>query len=361
MTSRLSAFASSLFLSLLAGCGGGGGGGAIDPVATPTPYPPAPAVANPDPLKDAALVSGRLVGTAVQSSYLGQSQYGDTYVKHFNYVTAEWEMKWDPIQKQRGVFNFTGGDAIVDHANARGIAVKGHALVWHGATPDWVNGLSSEELRTEVGNHIRTVAKHFKGRVIAWDVVNEAVDDNGRDLRNSVFLQKLGPGYIAEAFQIAHEADPGAILIYNDYSGEGRGGKSDRIYQLVKELKDSGVPIHGVGLQAHFDGASYPSQADITWNMQRLAELGLLVNVSELDVRVKSITTDRWDRQKRAYKDLTAACMAVSRCHAITLWGFTDKYSWIDSAFGADDPLPFDESYQAKPAFFGMQEAFLGR
>ncbi len=209
MTQRLSLSAVPLVLSLLAACGGGEGGGGIEPIPTPTPYPPPPTVANPDPLKDAALVSGRLVGTAVQASLLGQAQYADTYVRHFNYVTAEWEMKWDPIQKQRGVFNFAGGDTIVDHANARGIAVKGHALVWHAATPDWVNGLSADELRTEMANHIRTVAKHYKGRVIAWDVVNEAVDDNGRDLRNSVFLQKLGPGYIAEAFEIAHQADPG--------------------------------------------------------------------------------------------------------------------------------------------------------
>jgi endo-1,4-beta-xylanase len=361
MTQRLSLSAVPLVLSLLAACGGGEGSGGIEPIPTPTPYPPPPTVANPDPLKDAALVSGRLVGTAVQASLLGQAQYADTYARHFNYVTAEWEMKWDPIQKQRGVFNFAGGDTIVDHANARGIAVKGHALVWHAATPDWVNGLSADELRTEMTNHIRTVAKHYKGRVVAWDVVNEAVDDNGRDLRNSVFLQKLGPGYIAEAFEIAHQADPGAQLIYNDYSGEGRGAKSDRIYQLVKELKESGVPIHGVGLQAHFDGANYPSRDDVVWNMQRLANLGLLVNVSECDVRVKTIMTDRWERQKKAYKDLTSACMAVANCHAMTLWGFTDKHSWIDSTFGADDPLPFDEKYEAKPAFFGMQEAFLGR
>jgi endo-1,4-beta-xylanase len=343
-------------------CGGGSdGGGVPSPTPSATPYPPPATVANPDPLKDAALVSGRLIGTAVQSGFLSQSPYHDTYVKHFNYVTAEWEMKWDPIQKTRGVFDFSGGDAIVDHALGRGIAVKGHALIWHNATPAWVNGLSTEELRAEMRIHIETVVKHFKGRVVAWDVVNEAVADSGTALRDTVFLQKLGPGYIAEAFEIAHQADPGALLIYNDYSGEGRGSKSDRIYSLVKELKDSGVPIHGVGLQAHLSGSGYPSRADMTWNMQRLADLGLLVNVSELDIRVASVATDRWERQKVAYKDVTAACMAVANCHAITLWGFTDRYSWIDTQFGADDPLPFDENYQAKPAFFGIQEAFLGR
>src|SRR5512145_1239244 len=205
---------------LLAACGGGDGGVA-DPVSTPTPYPPAPTVVNPDPLKDAGVVSGRLVGTAVQSSLLGQTQYSDTYGRHFNYVTAEYEMKWDPIQKQRGVFDFSGADAIVNHASARGIAVKGHALVWHGATPAWVNSLSADELRAEMANHIRTVVRHFKGKLIAWDVVNEAVDEGGTGLRSTTFLSKLGPGYIAEAFQIAYEADPGVHLIYNDYGGEG--------------------------------------------------------------------------------------------------------------------------------------------
>ncbi len=142
------------------------------------------------------------------------------------------------------------------------------------------------------------------------------------------------------------------------------GAKSDRIFELVKGLKQAGVPIDGVGLQMHVEASGYPAVGDLAANIQRLAGLGLLVNISEMDVRIRNVGGSqqaRFDAQRVRYHDIVAACVAVPRCHAVTFWGFTDLHSWIDSAFGPDDPLLFDETYHAKPAFFGVEDAFLGR
>ncbi len=345
---------------------GGCGGTPSQPGPMPSPSPSSgPLASEAPPLRDAAAAGGKWVGAAVQSGFLSsEPEYAAAVARHFDYLTAEWEMKMDPIERDLGHFDFSGADAIVAFAEAHGARVKGHALVWHGATPDWVGGLTSAEVRSAVEQYIRTVAGRYKGRLAAWDVVNEAVADDGGGLRNTVFLQKLGPDYIAEAFRLARSADPKAMLFYNDYSGEGLGAKSDRIFELVKGLKQSGVPIDGVGLQMHVEASGYPTTGDLATNIQRLAGLGLLVNISEMDVRIRNAAGSqqaRLEAQRIRYHDLVAACIAVPRCHAVTFWGFTDRHSWIDGSFGADDPLLFDETYHVKPAFFGVLDAFLGR
>jgi endo-1,4-beta-xylanase len=331
------------------------------PTAPATPSTPA---ANPDPLRAAADAAGKLVGAAVQSSFLSDPRYSAVFDRHFNYVTAEYEMKWDPIERTRGSEDFSGGDAIAAYASAHGMQVKGHALVWHQAVPSWVGGLAAADLRIELERHIRSVAAHYRGRVLAWDVVNEAIDDNGFGLRASIFRQKLGDGYIADAFRIARQADPEALLFYNDYSGEGLGGKSDAIYDLVRGLLAQGVPIDGVGLQMHIRAAAPPSDASVAANMRRLAALGLRVNISEMDVRVGDIggaTPANLDRQKSVYHSLVGVCVAEPACHAMTFWGFTDAHSWIYNQYGPDAPLLFDTQLAPKPAFFGVFDACMRR
>jgi endo-1,4-beta-xylanase len=316
------------------------------------------------PLRDAAASSGRLVGAALVASLLAREPvYAAAAARHFSYVTAEWEMKWDPIQQTQGVYDFSGADAIVAFAESHGMRVKGHALVWHGATPKWVEALSPPELRIAFEDHIRTVAGHYRGRVYAWDVVNEAIDDSVSGLRSTVFSRGLGDDYVAEAFRLARRADPEAQLIYNDYGAEGLNRKSNDVYALVKDLRARGL-VDGVGLQMHISATSFPAVADIRANIQRLADLGLQVNISEMDVRVKDVPGDataKLARQRQVYRDVVGACMAVPRCEAVTLWGFTDAHSWIDSFFAPDDPLVLDEQYRAKPSFFGMEDAFRGR
>jgi GH35 family endo-1,4-beta-xylanase len=320
---------------------------------------------DPDPLRDAATVAGKWVGAAVQSSLLrDDATYATTFAKHFDYVTAEWEMKWDPLQREPGAFDFSGADRIVGFAEANGMNVKGHALLWHQATPTWVEELSPPELRIAVEDHIRTVVQRYRGRVAVWDVVNEAIDDSHGGLRETVFLRGLGPGYIAEAFRLARHADPDALLVYNDYGGEGLNPKSNAIFNLVKGLKEAGVPIDGVGLQMHISAASYPPAAEIAANLARLADLGLLVNLSEMDVQIRNLpgdTAHRFQRQREVYREVVGLCATQPRCDAVTFWGFTDAHSWIDSFVGPDDPLLFDEQYRAKPAFFGVEDALRGQ
>ena len=334
------------------------GNGSSPPVA-PTPVPPAPDGPS-DSLKAAAADRGKLVGTAVQTSFLGNPQYSTVVDREFNYLTAEYQMKWDILEPASGANVFSPGDAIVQYALSRRMQVKGHALIWHGATPSWVNSLPPAEFRTAFARHIRTVAAHYRGRVHAWDVVNEAIADSGSSLRDTVFLQKLGDAYIADAFRLAREADPGALLFYNDYGGEGMNAKSDRIYTLLRDLLANGVPIDGIGLQMHISANSRPSDANIAANMRRLASLGLVVHISEMDVRINNAPGSdqtRMEIQRTTYRDVVRVCMMEPRCEAITFWGFTDAHTWISG----DRPLLFDAQYAPKPAYYGVLDALRGR
>ena len=326
-----------------------------------SPVAPAPPPAvSADPLKGAAAGVGRLVGTAVQAGLLLDPQYNAVVSREFSYLTAEYQMKWNVIEPVRGGRDFGPGDAIAGYAAAQGMRLKGHTLLWHGATPSWLDALTADDLRTAVEQHIRTVVGHYRGRVHAWDVVNEAVADGGGSLRDSVFRQKLGDRYIADAFRLARETDPGALLFYNDYGGEGGTAKADRIYMLLQDLLLQGVPVDGVGLQMHISTTGRPPDAAIAANMRRLASLGLIVHISEMDVRMDNgggSDQMRMQAQRAAYHDVVRVCVAEPRCEAITFWGFTDAHTWISG----DRPLLFDTRYQPKPAYDGVLDALRGR
>ena len=301
-----------------------------------------------------------MIGTAVQSGLLNNGQYEAIAGREFNYITAEYEMKWNTHEPGPGVFDFRAGDAIVGYAASRNQRVKGHTFIWHGATPGWVNGLSPADFRLAFDRHIRTVAGHYRGRIHAWDVVNEAIADDGMSLRDTIFRQKLGDGYIADAFRIAREADPQARLFYNDYGGEGLSAKANRIYDLVRDLIAQGVPIDGVGLQMHVSATNRPPGASIASNIRRLADLGLTVHISEMDVRINNVPgaqPARLEAQKTAYNEIVRVCLGEPRCEAITFWGFTDAHTWISG----DMPLLFDAQYAVKPAYTGVLDALRGR
>lgn len=340
----------------IAGVGGTSDAGAIDSSLT---------------LRMVAEKSGRWIGAAIGTYHFEDATYGEIAATEFNYLTPENETKWSFTEPAPSEFTFAGGDALVAFAEQHQMRVKGHCLVWYSQLPNWVKELeTADDVRLAMTRHIQQVAGHFRGKIAAWDVVNEAIDDgNGNALRDNVFLQQLGEGYIDEAFRLARAADPDALLFYNDYSIEGLGGKSDAAYALVKRLVESGVPIDGVGLQMHV-GVGYPSAADIESNIRRLGELGLWVNISELDVNLCDVPGDqttKFEVQRQRYREIVAACLAVPKCHAITLWGVTDKYSWLNRFMPCGDAaqspwgLPWDDSYARKPAWSGIAEALLGR
>lgn len=317
------------------------------------------------PLRGAACESDRLVGTAVQSGALANdAAYKQLLAAEFNYVTPENEMKWGSLQPADGQnWNFGPADAIVAAARANRQDIKGHTLVWHSQLPAWVNdSLSARDLRRAIDRNIEKVVGRYRGVVDAWDVVNEALADDGT-LRDSVFSRKLGEDFIADAFEKAHDVDRKAKLYYNDYGVEIPNAKSDAMYKLVKKLKRKGVPIDGVGFQMHIDATRPPTEAQLRANFERFDDLGLSINVSELDVQVRNVIGTRAYKlalQKQIYHRVVWACLKTPGCDAITTWGFTDRYSWIDSTFGADDPLQFDDALQRKPAYYGMIDGFTG-
>ena len=315
-------------------------------------------------IADAARRSKRLAGTAVASGPLASDRgYVDVLNLEFDYITPENEGKWGVLQSAPGVWNFGPHDQVVNHAAANRKAVKGHTLVWHSQAPDFITSdLSASELQALLDEHMTTTMNRYAGQFYAWDVVNEAIDDDGT-YRDSVYFQKLGKSFIGDAFYRARELDPGAKRFYNDYNIAGINAKSDAVYAMLAELKAQGVPVDGIGFQMHLTATGTPSYDEMVANFQRFAELGLDINISELDVRVSELPWDRPTRlaiQKQLYQRVVSACMKVQKCESVTTWGFTDMYSWVDSTFGEDDPLLFDERLNRKPGFFGMVDGFMG-
>ncbi|GIG69224.1 endo-1,4-beta-xylanase [Phytomonospora endophytica] len=295
----------------------------------------------------AAAQSGRYFGAAVAPNYFGEAGYASTMDREFNSLVAENAMKWDATEPNRGQFTFGGGDQIVSRAQSRGMTVRGHTLVWHAQYPGWVGGLSGNDLRQAMVSHINGVAGHYRGKIHSWDVVNEAFEWDG-SRRQSIFQQRLGGGYIEEAFRAARAADPGAKLCYNDYGTDGVNAKSTAIYNMVVDFRNRGVPIDCVGFQSHLDWNSDLSSYQS--NLQRFANLGVDVQITELDIGGSGTG------QAGAYQRVTQACLAVARCTGITVWGVTDKYSWRSSA----TPLLFDGNYQKKTAYASVLAALNG-
>ncbi|MEV0009868.1 endo-1,4-beta-xylanase [Streptomyces sp. NPDC047973] len=301
-------------------------------------------------LGDAAAAKGRYFGTAVAANHLGEAPYASTLDAQFDSVTPENEMKWDAVESSRNSFSFSAADQIVSHAQGKGMKVRGHTLVWHSQLPGWVGGLGATDLRSAMNNHITQVMTHYKGKIHSWDVVNEAFQDGGSGARrSSPFQDKLGDGFIEEAFRTARTVDADARLCYNDYNTDGQNAKSNAVYAMVKDFKARGVPIDCVGFQSHFNSNS-PVPSDFQANLQRFADLGVDVQITELDIEGSG------SAQAADYTKVVNACLAVTRCKGITVWGVTDKYSWRSSG----TPLLFDGDYNKKPAYDAVLAALGG-
>ncbi len=317
-------------------------------------------------LAAAAAATGRLVGAAVDyGALINEPAYAQLLSQELSYVTPENATKWGSLQPTLATsWSFPQADAIVGAAMAHTQQVKGHTFVWHQQLPPFVtDGISTDDLTSMLAHNIQTVMTRYRGQIRAWDVVNEAVADDGSGLRDTIFLRKLGPGYIERAFRMVNAFDQNARLYYNDYGIETINAKSNAVLALVSDLASRNVPIHGVGFQFHVDATSAPSFDAIVQNFRRFTALGLAVNISELDVRVANVAGSRVKKlalQKQIYQRIVAACVVTPGCESLTTWGFTDRHSWIDGTFGADDPLPFDDNYARKPAYYGMVDGFAG-
>ncbi|MFG2049747.1 endo-1,4-beta-xylanase [Micromonospora sp. NPDC048935] len=294
-------------------------------------------------LKASAAEKGRYFGAAVAGQKLSDNTYVTILNREFNSVVAENDMKWDATEPQQGRFNYTGGDRLVAHAQANGQSVRGHALLWYQQQPGWAQSMSGSALRSAMMNHVTQVATHFKGKIYAWDVVNEAFADGNSGARRDSNLQRTGNDWIEAAFRAARAADPGAKLCYNDYNTDGINAKSTGIYNMVRDFKSRGVPIDCVGFQSHL-GTSLSS--DYQANLQRFADLGVDVQITELDVMSGG-------NQANVFAGVTRACMNVSRCTGITTWGVRDCDSWR----GSDNALLFECSGNKKAAYTSVLNA----
>jgi endo-1,4-beta-xylanase len=290
------------------------------------------------------------LGAAVElEDALEDEAYRERLITTFTSITPENAMKWEIVEPERGEFDFEEADRLVQFAERTDKRVRGHPLVWDYQLPDWLEDedWSAPELREVMRDHITALMRRYRGRVDEWDVVNEPLAAEG-GLKSNVWSRTLGPGYIAYAFQVAHQADPQAKLFLNELNAERPGPRAGTLLAVARRLKQSGAPIDGVGFEFHRTGENAPSRAHIGELARATARLGLSFAITELDVRDTGEA-----RQAEVYGDAARACADAPNCTGVTVWGVTDRWSWL----GADAaPLPFDEDGNPKPALEALVE-----
>jgi endo-1,4-beta-xylanase len=349
------------------------------------PPPTVPAAA---PLRDVPL------GSAVRlASLRGDTRYRDTFLREFSSMTPENELKFDALQPRRGHYDFAAADELVRFAEQHGKAVRGHTLIWGQQLPLWLvdhgatdrlglrlppialphlpgplgtllsntttllTGWRRDDLMAVMKDHIRTVMRHFAGEIGEWDVVNEPMAEDGT-LAPTVWRRFIGPDYIEQALRAARTADPKAKLFINDFAVETPTRKLDGLVKLARDLLARGVPLDGIGLQMHTHIAGAPDQATLESTMRRFADMGLEVQITEMDVGTSLLDVSRADRlqqQALAYGAAARACNAVPACTRFTTWGFTDAVSWLSAG---ESGLLFDRRYRPKPAYAAVRGAF---
>jgi endo-1,4-beta-xylanase len=334
------------------------------PAATGTPaasHPASPS-ASPSPagptLRSLAAAHHLRIGSAANTSALqSDPAYRTVLQREFSSVTPEDAMKWAQVEPEPGSPDWTAADRIVALAQHNGQAVYGHALVWHTAVPQWLTtgGFAPTDLAALLRRHIQDEVSRYRGMVWAWDVVNEPLDASGK-LQDSLWSRNLGAGYIADAFRWAHAADPDAELFLNEFGTESVNAKSNALFNLVSQLRTQGVPIGGVGFQLHW--TTNPLPADFTANLRRFAALGVDVAITEADVRIAlPATLTKLTAQASVYRQAIGACLAVPRCVSFTVWGFSDRYSWIPNLQpGSGAACLFDSEFHPKGAYAAVAE-----
>jgi endo-1,4-beta-xylanase len=315
------------------------------------------------PLRDLADGANLAIGAAINTGVLREdAEYRAIVEREFNSVTAENVMKWEALEPEQGDYDYSEADFLVDFADDNDMAVRGHVLVWHNQIPSWVtDGYSSgditaDDLREILRDHVMETARHFRGDIYEWDVVNEYLADDG-SVRQTIWTEALGEEYIFDVFRWARRADPWAKLYYNDYNLFFPGAKSDAALDLMREFQRRGVPIDGIGFQGHV-GLQYGLDSQVYDNMLRFSELGLDLSVTEADVRYP-LPDDQYNvaAQTQGYHMLLQPCLLIDSCNSFTVWGVSDQYSWIPDFFeGQGNALLWSDTYQPKPAYVGVQQ-----
>lgn len=326
------------------------------------------------PLREYADKAGKFIGVAIPSWNINLNSMSDpktaAIAREFNIAVAENAFKIDATEPSQGNFSLSQPRQQLDFTEANGMAMRGHTLVWHSQVPQWISkdgykndkNWTKDELYAIMENHINGVAGALKGRVREWDVVNECLDDDqsivwsnpsGYKLRSSVWMQVLGEDYLEQAFRLAHEADPDALLYINDYGVEFMGdAKAEAYFNLVKKLVEKGTPIHGVGLQCHLTTGQINARR-LKDNIHRYQELGLKCIVTELDIeQADPKAGDAAKRQAEDYCALVMAAMSEENCPSVMIWGLCDPDSWRNN-----NPLIFDGNVKPKEAYYAVHAA----
>jgi endo-1,4-beta-xylanase len=316
-----------------------------------------------------ASAAGVFVGVGfVEGSH--EPEFRELLVSEFNSTTAP--LYWSSTEPQRGSFDFSASDAALAVAEPHRLRVRGHPLVWGRlALPAYVQQITDAgDMRALLTQHIRTLMARYRGRISQYDVVNEPLTGagtpgpTGAGLEDYVFLRVLGPGYIREALEIAHAEDPNAELYINEFFVERPGPKQDYFYELVRGLVEAGAPLHGVGFQGHitppFGRDFRPTRDELAASVRRFAELGLAVEITELDVTLND-PAGELEAQARTYGDVFDGCFTTPGCRGITTWGLSDRATWIRDFFRVEGaPLLFDADFMPKPAYFAARDVLRG-
>ena len=316
------------------------------------------------------------IGTAVAGgghhetqSYPAPFPNDKEYLQHlgaeFSSVSPENQLKWEFVHPERNTYRFAEMDAIVRFAQENKQVVRGHTLFWHSQNPAWLEegDFSKDELRAILKEHIQTVVGRYAGQIQQWDVANEIFNGDGT-LRttDNIWIRELGPEIIADAFRWAHEADPKAKLFFNDYGVESINAKSNAYLELIPRLQAQGVPVDGFAIQGHLS-TRYGFPGDLQANLQRFDDLGLETAITEIDVRMDVAagtkpTDAQLAKQASYYQRALDACISVDECNSFTIWGFTDKYSWVPVFFsGEGEATVMWNDFTRKPAYYALQDS----
>ena len=327
-------------------------------------------------LSELAAARGRFVGSILNSEWFNNSLgsdatiYESTHKANFNIVVAENEMKFDATEPSRGSFSFTKGDKLMAYAAANGMQVRGHALAWHSQVPSWVStlaqqvesagGSARDTLLSVLKTHIDSVVGHYKGKIREWDVVNEAINDNGTHgwrSEGSVWYQYIGRDFIDSAFVWAHKADPDAKLYYNDYAlewGMGTGTKAQFAYDSIAvRLKNAGIYITGIGTQTHIQNTHTSTPSNLRTLASKLKSIGMTMQITELDIGFAlgtAISDADYAAQGHLYRQFMDLFLEAENMEAFVICGFSDKYSWLKDQ-SKYNGLIFDSSFAKKPAY----------
>ncbi len=325
------------------------------------------------PLKALAAKHKVALGNFAIKSRIHEKPYLDILTGQFDFVLADNTPNWyftdGGLRPSKDGYNFKQMDEVMAYAKTHNMPVQAHHFLWGDEKwlPDWLKkgNYTKEQLMAIIQDHIMTVGGHYKGQIKEWTVVNEAFTRSQHmyDLHDWWADHTGGMDYIDQSFRWAREADPSAKLILNDFQNEGRNDVSDAMYTYIKDAKARGVPIDGIGMQMHIDGTHPPTKDEVVSNMKRFGELGVDVYVTELDVNMNDVQADSEAKnlaQANIYYEMMRACIESGYCHSFALLGITDKETWYNY-LGLPDarPLPFDDKYRPKPAFFSLRDALM--